>query len=295
MKRYILAALCVVSLNATAQNVIHPIPVGISLTKFIVDITDKDKLEDTPPIRVQASGTGDTCDKALLNAKKAALEKVNGTWVRSSEKSYNGSYNEEIVQYSGGVIKSYKYLRDDCTFVIIEADVMQRSNRVQLEKADVSKQQIVHIQGIKESFDRKQKAISSMNNRTDAVYFKPNNTQLQLHSNGKDILVLIDGTFAFTDKWRAEYLSLREDIGYFNLSAFEPYAKIQVIGYGPAKEKVFETSFVHEGDWKLWGRRTYGATPTMEVYTHRTQDAVVKFVLPDSKIRDIRSFEVKVL
>jgi hypothetical protein len=293
MKKFLLAAL--VACNAQAQTPIDFVVPGVSVARFIVDMREQDKLEDTPPVKVVASGFGDTCAQALVNAKKNALEKVNGSWVSSIERANNGKYSEEIVQYSGGVIKSYKYLRDDCTYVILEAEVMKRSNRVQMEKANVSSQQIVHINGIKEQADRKKQAVDAINDRSSAVYFKPKNTQFQLHENGKDVLVAIEGTFAFTDKWRADYLALREQFGYFNLPSFEPEARIVVTAFDASKTKVYQTSFVTNSDWKMWGRRTYGASPTMEVYTNKTEDATVKFVIPHSKIGDVKSIEVKVL
>ena len=293
MKKFLLAAL--VACNVQAQTPLDFVVPGISVARFVVDMREQDKLEDTPPVVVKASGVGDTCAQALTNAKKAALEKVNGSWVTSTERVNNGKYSEDIVQYSGGVIKSYKYLKDECTFVIIEAEVMKRSNRVQMEKADVSRQQIIHIDGIKDQVDRKKQAVDRINNRSEAVYFKPKNTQFQLHENGKDVLVAIEGTFAFTDKWRADYLELREQFGYFNLPSFEPEARIVITGFDSSKSKVFQTSFVYNGDWNMWGRRTYGASPTMNVYTNKTDDVKVKFIIPHSKIGDVKSFEVKVL
>ena len=293
MKKFLLAAL--VACNVQAQTALDLVVPGISVARFVIDMREQDKLEDTPPVVVKSSGVGNTCEQALTNAKKAALEKVNGSWVTSTERVNNGKYTEDIVQYSGGVIKSYKYLKDECTFVIIEAEVMKRSNRVQMEKADVSRQQIIHIDGIKEQVERKKQAVDSINNRSSAVYFKPKSTQFQLHENGKDVLVAVEGTFAFTDKWRADYLALREQFGYFNLSSFEPDARIVITGFDASKTKVFQTSFVHEGGWIMWGRRTYGASPTMDVYTNKTEDATVKFVIPHSKIGDVKSFEVKVL
>lgn len=295
MKKVLASAILALSFTASAQTLVNVIPATGSVLRFIVDLTDKDRLENTDPITVQSSGTGKTCEEALLNAKKFALEKVNGSWIKTTQRSVDGKYNEDIVQYSGGVIKSYKYLRNDCTFVIIEAEVMQRSNKVQLEGADVTRQQIVHIQGIKEAFDRKQVAINAIDKRSEAIYFKPKNTQMQLHPNGKDIIVSIEGTFAFTDKWRADYLALREQNGYFNLPSFEPQAKVVVTAYNGFNEKIFETSFVHEGSWVLWGRRSYGASPTMEVYTNRTEDAKVRFVVPDSKISNITKFKIEVI
>lgn len=293
MKRLIGAIAFAVATTASAQGVISVIPAGLSVTRFIVDITDKDRLENTEPVTVQASGTGNTCDDALLNAKRYALEKVNGSWVRSVERSKDGSYEEDIVQYSGGVIKSYKYLRNDCTFVIIEAQVQKRSNRVQMEQADVTKNNIIHVQGIKDSVDRKQQAVSKIDSRSTAVYFKPSSTEFNVV--GDDVAIKINGTFAFNDKWRADYLELREQFGYFNLRSFESNARIVITAYDSAKKEVYKTSFIYEGDWKLWKRRSYGASPTMEVYTNKTEDVNVRFRVPYSKIQDVRSFAVEVI
>lgn len=294
MKKIIAAILFAIASSSSAQSVIGVIPAGLSVTRFIVDLTDKDRLENTPPITVQASGTGNTCDEALLNAKRFALEKVNGSWVTSTQRSKDGSYNEDIVQYSGGVIKSYKYLRDDCTFVIIEAEVQKRSNRVQMEQADVAKSQLVHLKGIKEEQDRKSLAIQKLNNRKSAVYFSPEKSEMKMIDDN-NVAITLYGRVAYNDKWRADYLELREMIGYFNLSAFEPYARVVITGFDSSKQEVYKTSFVYEGDWKLWKRRSYGAMPTMEVYTHKTEDINVKFRIPYDKLQDVRSFVVEVI
>ena len=295
MKKVLASAILALSFTASAQSLITVIPTTLSVTRWIVDITDKDRLENTSPITVQSSGTGATCDEALLNAKRHALEKVSGSWVRSIRRSADDKYEEEIVEYSGGVVKSYKYLRNDCTFVIIEAEVMKRSNKVQLEAADISRNQIVHIEGIKNSIDRKQQAVKSIDSRANAIYFKPSNTELRVIEGTNDIAVSIEGEFAFKDNWRADYLELREQFGYFNLPSFEPEAKIVVIGYDNGKNQVFKTSFVYEGNWKLWGRRTYGASPTMEVYTHRKEEGKVRFRIPHSKLENVKSFRVEVI
>ena len=293
MKKLLATLVAVCSLSAQAQPAAAFIPGVVSVTRFIMDLREQDKLEDTPPVVVQSSGTSDTCDQALTNAKRYALEKVNGTWVSSIQRADNGKYDEEIVQYSGGVIKSYKYIRNDCTFVIIEAEVMKRSNRVQMEAADIRRDQIVHVQGIKDSLDRKREAVSKIDSRTRAVYFKPSSTEMNVE--GGSVVVRITGTFAYRDKWRADYLELREQFGYFNLESFIPNARIVITGLDSARMPVFKTQLDGGEDWKLWGRRSYGASPTMEVYTNKTEEATVKFLIPMDKLETVRSFIVEVI
>lgn len=295
MKKLIAVVVLAIATSANAQIVTAVISTGVSVARFVLDVTDKDKLENTPPVTVQASGTGETCDAALTNAKRFALEKVNGTWVRSMEQSKDGSYNEEIIQYSGGVIKSYKYLRNDCTFVIIEAEVQKRSNRVQLESADITKDQIIHLQGIKENNDRKAIAIRKLDSRQQAVYFAPSKTEMRLIDGTNDVAVVITGKFAYTDKWRADYLELREMIGFFNLPSFEPHARVVITGFDSTKHEVYKASFVQEHEWTLWKRRSYGAMPQMEVYTNKTEEVNVKFRIPYNQLQNVSSFNIGVI
>ena len=99
MKKVLASAILALSFTASAQSLITVIPTTLSVTRWIVDITDKDRLENTSPTTVQSSGTGATCDEALLNTKRHALEKVSGSWVRSIRRSADDKYEEEIVEY----------------------------------------------------------------------------------------------------------------------------------------------------------------------------------------------------
>lgn len=289
MKKLLLA-LTLVTTQVFAQPAYVGFVPGI-VVRLILDSSDDVSVEGEP-ITVLAGGSGDTCNEALTNAKKAALERVNGSWVHSIARSKNGSYDEEIVQYSGGVVKSYKIVKDECTNVIIEAQVLKRSNRVQLEAADIKKQQIIHIRGIKESIDRKAQAVSTLDNRGNAVYFSPSTTEMSVIDNG-NVKVVIEGTFAYRDKWKADYLYLREQVGYFNLPNFAYDAKVIITGYDELKEQVYQTSFYHD-DWDLWTVRTWGATRTMDIHPSKTQEAKINFQIPMDKLERVKSFKVEI-
>lgn len=294
MKKLLLALACVCGI-AQAQPAVMFVPSVVTATRFLLDWSDRDKLEDTDPVIVQASGTGNTCEQALTNAKRHALEKVNGTWVRSIQRSKDGSYDEEIVQYSGGVVKSYKFLRDDCTYVVIEAEVMKRSNKVQLETADITRSQVVHIQGIKDSVDSKQKAINSINSRVNAVYFKPINTEMRVNEETGNIQVSITGKFAYNDKWKADYLELREMYGFFNLTDFARDATVKISGLDTMRDVVYTSQFTTEKDWKMWVIKSYGVNRVMEIKPHATEEATITFSIPMNKLEQVKSFKVEVL
>lgn len=295
MKRLILALL-LVSCTAQSQSAVE-VAVGMVpnlVFRWWLDVTDEDKLENTPPVTIQASGLGETCDAALINAKRNALDKVNGTWVYSKQRSKDGSYEEEIATHSGGVIKSYKYLRNDCTFVIIEAEVMKRSNRVQLEAANINRADIIHLEGIKDDIDSRQVAIEKLNNRREAIWFNPKRTSLEI-LNRNDIGIKLFGELAYTDKWKADYLELREKIGYFNLTNWDPYPKILITAYDNYGDVVYTTNFTYEDGFKLWSRKSYGANYTWNIHPNRTENITVKFKIPYDTLKTVKKFVVEVI
>lgn len=299
MKKILLTALCALSLNANAQvQVISAVPAGLSITRFLLDLTDKDRVENSDPVLVKASGTGNTCEQALTAAKRNALEAVSGSWIHSVERSKDGKYEEDIVQYSGGVVKSYKYLKDECTFVIIEAEVMKRSNRVQMESTDVTKNQIVHLQGIKESQDRKAKAVSKLDNRREAIYFKTENLSMQMvEDNAVD--VVIKGEFNYKDKWRADYKDVREMFGWFNLPSFADDAEVLVTAVDADGKKLFtrtiQRTFRAGGEWNMWYIKSWGATRTVDLRIHEKDSVKLSLRVPYNQMVQVKSFMVEVI
>lgn len=248
---------------------------------------------------VQASGMGDTCPQALQNAKRVALDKANGSFLHSVEKTKDGSYVGFIEEYSGGVIKSYKYLRDDCTFVIIEAQVVVRSNVVQFNGADLNKDQIIYIKGIKEERDRKRDAIKLLDNRRDAVYFTTDQITMSVPDDSEYVDVNITGEFAFKDKWKSDWKSLREMFGYFNMPSFAPTGNVLVTGYDADDKKVFERkvylNFVAGGEWRMWYILQHGADPKVEVRIHEKDAFSLNLRVLLKELERVKSFKVEVI
>jgi hypothetical protein len=178
--------------------------------------------------------------------------------------------------------------------VIIEAEVLTRSNRVELESIDFNRQHLIHITSIGEQEDRKTAAVKSIDSRNDAIYFSPKKTRVTWLNDGH-VGFAVTGTFAFQDKWKADYKHLREQFGYFNLPSFEPESVIRIRGYDASKREIFRTSFVYDGTWKLWGIKSYGATRTMEVHPNETEEVKVKFRVPLNKLDEIKTFQVDLI
>jgi hypothetical protein len=242
---------------------------------------------------IQASGTGETCKQALDAAKRSALEKANGSFLYSVERDNNGKYYSQVEEYSGGVIKSFKYLRDDCTFVIIEAQVARRSNIVQFTGVDVKNDQIVHVQGIKDEQDRKQKAVKLIDNRREAIYFKATDTSMQLVDNV--VGVTLSGTFAFKDKWKADYKDIREMYGWFNLPSFAADDAVLVTGLDENDIPVFTRKIVGNDGWRMWYITKYGVNRSVEVRIHETDSVKLKFGVKFEDLERVKKFMVEVI
>lgn len=248
---------------------------------------------------VQASGTGDTCKQALDAAKRSALDKANGSFLHSVERDVNGRYSSKVEEYSGGVIKSYKYLRDDCTFVIIEAQVARRSNIVQFTGTDVKNDQIVHLQGIKDAQDQKQKAIKLLDNRREALYFKTDKVSMEMVDGEPNVDVSITGEFALKDKWKSDYKDLREMFGWFNLPSFAEDAEVLVTAYDANDKIVFQRTIQRTwragGEWNIWRMKTWGVNRTVDVRIHEKDALKVSFRVPFKQIEVVKSFKVEVI
>jgi hypothetical protein len=289
-----IAALFVASTVNAQTQALSVVPAALSVTQVASNIV---KSFEPAPVTVTASGTGDTCPKALAAAKRSALEKTNGSFLHSVERSENGSYNATIEEFSGGVIKSYKYLRDDCTFVIIEAQVVRRSNLVQFTSIDLKKEQIEQLKSQKDSDDQKQKAVRLLDNRRDAVYFKTDKVTMNVVDS--DVEVAIKGEFAFKDKWKADYKDVREMFGWFNLPSFAETGDVLITGVDENGKTVFtrtiSRSFKYGGEWNMWYIKTYGVNRSVEVRIHETDAVTASFRVPLKQLEAVKTFKVEVI
>jgi hypothetical protein len=84
--------------------------------------------------QVTVTGYGANYNAALENAKVLALEKGASTFIIGENRAREGRVTEEIDQYNGGVIKSYRIVsqRNDgfSHEVEIDADVVPKDNRI---------------------------------------------------------------------------------------------------------------------------------------------------------------------
>lgn len=272
------------SANAADVSWLSFIPGAVYQWVINLDATKEEK--ELPYAKTVASGYGDTCDEALTSAKIKALENVNGAWLNSDSHVRDGLFSEKITQYQGGVVKSYKYLRNDCTFVIIEAEVVPRSNKVQRNDANLPQSLKTHLTGQIEEQKRLQEALKVIDDRSKALAFSPAQVQL-VPENGK-VKVIIDGWVSIQEKWAADYKDLTKLGGKLNLQSFYKDLKVNIEGMDGSKV-VTKSTFTFYDDLKVYSATTNGVV----IRPKQTDMVRLQFYLDESKIKNIDKFEVK--
>ena len=163
---------------------------------------------------VTVTGYGDSYDGALKNAKIAALEKVAGTFIISDTVwRSNESVFEQIKQYNGGVIKSYKVLDQRQGQVTIEADVdVIKNNKIFVDNSSAIDQDKLNANI--NNFNSKLNIIKYLDDPKKAFYVKP--TQVQAIPKGSHVSFKINTHVQWQPKWISDiksFHSLIDDKG----------------------------------------------------------------------------------
>lgn len=227
MKRFLLAAL--VSTNAYAIDPVTVVMLQVATPAVMYESWNESPVEKDPVV-VRSVGVGKTCERALENAKTSAIDTAVGVWMSSEKNVYNSDYNEKIVEYSGGIIKSYKVLNNTCNTVEIEAEVIPRSNKVKTTSADISTEMKDTLKAKLENEKKRQIAIAEVNNRSKAIGFDIKDIEFIGNK------VIITGDMFFQKKWVNDYLDLKKQAGGFILDNFHKPIKLNIIGTSNGKE-----------------------------------------------------------
>ena len=286
MKKVIASLLLAFSFNAHAADIslLSFVPGAVYQWAINLDATKEEK--ELPYAKTVASGYGDTCDEALTSAKIKALENVNGAWIHGDSYVRNNLFTEKITQYQGGVIKSYKYLRNDCTFVIIEAEVVPRSNKVQRNDANLPQSLKQHLNGQLEEQKRLQQALKVIDDRSKALAFTPANVQL-VPENGK-VKVVLDGWVTIQEKWAADYKDLTKLAGKLDLQSFYKDLKVSVDGVDSGRV-ITNSTFTFYDELRVYSATTNGVI----IRPKHTDMVRLQFFIEEHKLKNIDKFEVK--
>lgn len=163
---------------------------------------------------VVVTGYGDSYEGALKNAKIAALEKVAGTFIVSDTVwRSNESVFEQIKQYNGGVIKSYKVLDQRQGQVTIEADVdVLKNNKIFVDNASAVDQDKLNANI--DNFNSKLNIVKYLDDPKKAFYVKP--MQVQAIPKGSHVSFKINTHVQWQPKWISDiksFHSLIDDKG----------------------------------------------------------------------------------
>lgn len=240
-------------------------------------------------LEVMAAGFGNTYEESLKNAKMVALDKVNGAWINGDSYVRNGMFSEKITQYNGGVIRKYEVMKNDVTFVIIKADVVPRSeNTVYTNTGDVSNDMRSELDGRRDNYTARQKAIKVIDNRERAIAFKV--SSIQYVNQGQSTIVVIRGVASLQPMWVQSYNELQKEAGYFDLDSFYRPLYVSVIGYDTG---VIATSVTNKfyDDLSLWTFAPFGVV----VRPKYSDEVELKIKVDTDTLKKVDKFEVRFL
>ena len=156
---------------------------------------------------VTVTGYGASYEDSLQNAKIQALEKVTGTWMNSEHSYDNGKFDESIVQYNGGVIKSYEVISKTDNSVTIKADVEKnKTNVVSGSSVNISETMRNELVRSAENNSQLEKAIQTLNDKNKA--FSAKVTKVNYTNFGDQTQVTMIVNLGWNPKWISDVESL---------------------------------------------------------------------------------------
>lgn len=285
MKKIIFAIFLITS-NCYAMDPSTFVLLQVTVPSMITEMSRDDKFDQFSAVTVRAVGKGNTCDAALENAKSIAIEKAVGVWMYGEKVLNNEVYKEKVVEYSGGLIKSYNVIRNECTTIEIEAEVVPRTNKISTNSSSVSNETRDLLKSRLENEKRRIKSIQEVNNRSKAIAFDIKEIELQPSK------IIIIGQMSFQEKWKHDYNDLRKQTGNFVLDSFYKPIMINVKGYNFGKE-IFNTKY----QLNYTGFELYKITNSGNViiYPNKTDTIKLTFPVDSSRIINVDKFEVNIL
>lgn len=150
-------------------------------------------------VEVTADGYGTNYDIALSQAKRNALEKVASTFITSQRTLKDGTVEERVIEYNGGIIESYEIVREerngiDHRITIVANVEPKHDNRV-LPKQDST------IQWNEKDFDDRQEVVRALDDISKAVHATVVASRVSANTWESEIAVNV------TLKWQPKWIS----------------------------------------------------------------------------------------
>ena len=151
---------------------------------------------------VKVTGYGKDKKIALEDAKTKAVEMVAGSWVDSSKKSINGSMQQEIRQFTTGVVENYKVINENETSITIEANVTARKdNLINDTSFKANPSQLVDSFN---NMENEKKAGMALDSLYKAMEFKVKSIK-PIHKINNIFTISIIGKYSYSKKWLNDY------------------------------------------------------------------------------------------
>lgn len=151
---------------------------------------------------VKVTGYGKDKKIALEDAKTKAVEMVAGSWVDSSKKSINGSMQQEIRQFTTGVVENYKVINENETSITIEANVTARKdNLINDTSFKANPSQLVDSFN---NMENEKKAGMALDSLYKAMEFKVKSIK-PIRKEDDIFIISIIGKYSYSKKWLNDY------------------------------------------------------------------------------------------
>lgn len=223
---------------------------------------------------VQATGYGNDKKTALEDAKTKAVEMVAGSWVDSSKKSVNGSLNQEIRQFTSGIVESYKIVNETNESVTIEANVVARKdNSINSSTLQVNPDQLADSF---KNMENEEEAGIELDTLTRAIEVKVTSIKpLEKEKNLYYVKVFAD--YSYSKKWLNDYKEfskLNKNYKFITLDCGHIIAFAE-FDFGDRKELIPSYQPVFLEEEKTSDNLKLGATGVIEpIYTLKSVEGI---------------------
>ena len=151
---------------------------------------------------VKTTGYGKDKKVALEDAKTKAVEMVAGSWVDFSKKSINGSIQQEIRQFTTGVVENYKVINENDTSITIEASVIaRRDNSIDSSSFKANPSQ---LSDSFKNMENEKEAGMALDSLYKAIEFKVNSIKA-IRKEGDIFYISVAGEYSYSKKWLNDY------------------------------------------------------------------------------------------
>lgn len=238
-------------------------------------------------VEVLATGSGKNYNSALANAKVAALDKANGSWIHGETNYRDGEFSESITEYNGGVVASYEVLDWNGTTIRIKADVVPREkNGMSTNSLSVPSKMRSELDGRRYNEEQKAKASKVLDNRSSAIKFTPEDVSYK--TVGDQTHVTVTGIVGYQDKWVSDYKDLVKMAGKVELSTFRSPLVATLQGMDGNRIATKQTFRLGEDRVKLYNFMPTGIVPDTE-YTSRI---TLTFIADSGIIKSVDKFVI---